>query len=48
MEETESIDLKYVNVLNDGLIDYNHLKMLLKKCSNKCLVSLMHINNEIG
>ena len=48
LEETESIDLKYVNVLNDGLIDYNHLKMLLKKCSNKCLVSLMHINNEIG
>jgi cysteine desulfurase len=48
LEETESIDLKYVNVSNDGLIDYNHLQMLLKKCSNKCLVSLMHINNEIG
>ena len=48
LEETESIDLKYVNVLNDGLIDYNHLQTLLEKCSNKCLVSLMHINNEIG
>ena len=48
LEETESIDLKYVNVSNDGLIDYNHLETLLKKCSNKCLVSLMHINNEIG
>lgn len=48
LEETESIDLKYVNVSNDGLIDYNHLQTLLKKCSNKCLVSLMHINNEIG
>lgn len=48
LEETESIDLKYVNVSNDGLIDYNHLQKLLKKCSNKCLVSLMHINNEIG
>ena len=48
LEETESIDLKYVNVLNDGLIDYNHLQTLLKKCSNKCLVSLMHVNNEIG
>ena len=48
LEETESIDLKYVNVPNDGLIDYNHLQTLLKKCSNKCLVSLMHINNEIG
>ena len=48
LEETESIDLKYVNVSNDGLIDYDHLQTLLKKCSNKCLVSLMHINNEIG
>ena len=48
LAETESIDLKYVNVSNDGLIDYNHLQTLLKKCSNKCLVSLMHINNEIG
>ena len=48
LEETESIDLKYVNVSNDGLIDYNHLRTLLKKCSNKCLVTLMHINNEIG
>jgi cysteine desulfurase len=48
LEETESIDLKYVNVSNDGLIDYNHLQTLLEKCSNKCLVSLMHINNEIG
>ena len=48
LEETEPIDLKYVNVSNDGLIDYNHLRTLLKKCSNKCLVTLMHINNEIG
>ena len=48
LEETESIDLKYVNVSNDGLIDYDHLETLLKKCNNKCLVSLMHINNEIG
>ena len=48
LEETESIDLKYVNVSNDGLIDYNHLQTLLKKCSNKRLDSLMHINNVIG
>jgi cysteine desulfurase len=48
LEKIESIDLKYVNVSNDGLIDYDHLQTLLKKCSNKCLVSLMHINNEIG
>ena len=48
LEKIESIELKYVNVSNDGLIDYDHLETLLKKCNNKCLVSLMHINNEIG
>ena len=48
LEKIESIEVKYVNVSNDGLIDYDHLETLLKKCNNKCLVSLMHINNEIG
>ena len=48
LEKIESVELKYVNVSNDGLIDYDHLETLLKKCNNKCLVSLMHINNEIG
>ena len=48
LTETESIEIKYVDVLNNGLIDYNHLEILLKESSHKTLVSLMHINNEIG
>ena len=48
LTETESIEIKYVDVLNNGLIDYNHLENLLKESSHKTLVSLMHINNEIG
>ncbi len=48
LTETESIEVKYVDVLKNGLIDYNHLEILLKESSLKTLVSLMHINNEIG
>ena len=48
LTETESIEIKYVDVLKNGLIDYNHLEILLKESSHKTLVSLMHINNEIG
>ena len=48
LTEAESIEIKYVDVLNNGLIDYNHLEILLKESSHKTLVSLMHINNEIG
>ena len=39
---------EYVTVLPNGQIDYNHLETLLAKTNEKCLVSLMHINNEIG
>ena len=38
----------YVDILENGLIDYDHLENILKNCKNKSLVSLMHINNEIG
>lgn len=37
----------WVNVLDDGSIDYSHLKELLSN-NPKSLVSLMHVNNEIG
>ena len=48
LTEKESIEIKYVDILKNGLIDYNHLEILLKESSLKTLVSLMHINNEIG
>ena len=40
--------LRFVNVLPDGHIDMDHLRTLLSESSEKCLVTLMHANNEIG
>lgn len=41
------IEVDYVNILEDGSIDYNDLEELLLE-DKKTLVSLMHVNNEIG
>lgn len=41
------VDVKWVNLLESGDIDLNHLKELLEQ-NPKSLVSLMHVNNEIG
>jgi len=41
------IDVSYVDVLANGTLDYQHLETLLKS-TKKTLVSLMHVNNEIG
>jgi cysteine desulfurase len=41
------IPLHWVKVLENGHIDMEHLKSLLKDCKRP-LVSLMHANNEIG
>ncbi len=41
------IRVDYVNVLTDGSIDLTHLSTLLAD-DVKTLVSLMHVNNEIG
>jgi cysteine desulfurase len=40
--------LSYVNVLPDGHIDLEHLNQLLAESGEKCLVTLLHANNEIG
>jgi cysteine desulfurase len=40
--------LSYVNVLPDGHIDLEHLHQLLEESADKCLVTLLHANNEIG
>lgn len=42
------VELRLVNILSNGHIDLNHLKLLLANDSRKTLVSLMHANNEIG
>lgn len=40
--------LSYVKLLPDGHIDLNDLEELLASSKEKCLVTLMHANNEIG
>jgi len=47
LESTFGIAVDYVKVLPDGNIDISHLVELLSK-ETKTLVSLMHVNNEIG
>ncbi|HSC39463.1 MAG TPA: cysteine desulfurase family protein [Chitinophagaceae bacterium] len=48
MHATGEVKLSYVQVLADGHIDMADLKRLLAESQDKCLVSLMHANNEIG
>ena len=48
LENEKNIEVDYVNLLDDGAINTDHLKKLLKNKPSKTLVSLMYINNEIG
>ncbi|WP_299127829.1 cysteine desulfurase family protein [uncultured Winogradskyella sp.] len=41
------VKLSFVELENDSTVNYLHLKALLEK-SDKPMVSLMHVNNEIG
>lgn len=45
---TGEAGLDYVNLLPNGHIDMEHLEQLLSESAEKCLVTLMHANNEIG
>jgi len=45
--QQKGIPLHWVNILENGHIDMEHLATLLQSCE-KPLVSLMHANNEIG
>ncbi|MEP6949926.1 MAG: cysteine desulfurase family protein [Ginsengibacter sp.] len=48
LERTGAAEISYVNVLPNGHIDITDLEKLLKESNKKCLVTLMHANNEIG
>tara|TARA_B110000003_G_C16607506_1_gene518098 strand:- start:377 stop:1528 length:1152 start_codon:yes stop_codon:yes gene_type:complete len=48
LELTESVKVEYVKVNENGLIDYDDLDQILNINSVKTIVSLMHVNNEIG
>ncbi len=47
LQQHYDFEVDYVAILNDGTIDYNDLEILLAQ-DKKTLVSLMHVNNEIG
>ena len=47
LKKEYDIEISYVNLDAFGGIDYEHLETLLK-LDKKTLVSLMHVNNEIG
>ena len=47
LEREFTIDVDYVAILPNGEIDVTHLVTLLSE-NKKTLVSLMHVNNEIG
>ena len=42
------ISVKFVDLDESGNVNYGHLKQLLQESDDKKLVSLMHVNNEIG
>lgn len=47
MAKNYGVELVFVNLLDKGVIDLNHLEELLKE-DKPTLVSLMHGNNEVG
>ena len=48
LQASHNITVEYVNLDHCGAIDFNHLESLLSGTTQKTLVSLMHVNNEIG
>jgi cysteine desulfurase len=48
LHKTFGVELSYVDILPNGHIDMISLENLLSSSSGKCLVTLMHANNEIG
>ena len=48
LEQLFGIEIAYVKTDKKGVIDLDDLELLLKDEKKKTLVSLMHVNNEIG
>ncbi len=48
LQKEKNISVSYVKLLSNGHIDLNNLERLLDTTPEKCLVTLMHANNEIG
>lgn len=47
-QRTEGITVSYVKLQEDGHVDLDDLELILSQQPERCLVSLMHANNEIG
>src|SRR4051812_33968136 len=48
LQQSAGVGVSYVKILPDGHLDLQHLEHLLQQIEGRCLVSLMHANNEIG
>ena len=48
LEKTATVTVQYVKVLPDGSPDIDDLERLLQNDNTKKLVSLIHVNNELG
>jgi cysteine desulfurase len=48
LNHSGEVALSYVKVLPDGHVDLQDLERILAESGEKCLVTLMHANNEIG
>ncbi|MBL7886054.1 MAG: cysteine desulfurase [Flavobacterium sp.] len=48
LQKEFGIAVDYVSILPNGSVDYSHLVTLLSSNPDKTLVTLMHVNNEIG
>lgn len=48
LHEVYNTKIEYVNLNDCGRVDLQHLEELLSSSEEKTLVSLMHVNNEIG
>jgi cysteine desulfurase len=44
----DEVEVSYVKLLPNGHVDLDDLEKILAKSEEKCLVTLMHANNEIG
>ena len=48
LDHQDMVTVKYVKLKPNGHVDLEDLEHLLKESKDRCLVSLMHANNEIG
>jgi cysteine desulfurase len=48
LQTKHGIEVEYVHLDECGHVDYDHLETLLQDTTQKTLVSLMHVNNEVG